>query len=174
MPAPIAMEEEKLPDESEYSISAPMDGVEMDTTHFPASVHTLLDGNDLFQQYQGAFPIYNPENSTVLKHLCDGPTFQRSENSDGQLATPRVSYFAPFLNATVWCLMGWFYNSLTQKSLDDLNYLVNDIILADDFNCKDLRNFSAQQETCRLDEVPHNPSSLLFASNGWCTTSIPI
>ena len=70
--------------------------------------------------------------------------------------------------------MGWFYNSLTQKSLKDLNGLVRNVILANDFNRKDLQDFSAQRETWRLDEAPHDLSLSHFASDGWHTASIPI
>jgi len=70
--------------------------------------------------------------------------------------------------------MGWFYNNSTQKSLEDLNGLVHNVILADDFDCEDLRDFSAQQETHRLNAAPRDPSSSLFTSDGWHTASIPI
>lgn len=156
-----------------------MELTDPNTSNF-SSVHspyacTQPDGNDLFRQHHGTYPSYDPENSVVLEHLCDGPTFQCSQGShDTHLAAPRTSYFAPFLNATVWRLMGWFYNGSTQKSLDDLNHLVHNVILAEDFDHKDLRNFSAQQETRRLDEAPQDPLSSFFTSDGWRTTSIPI
>ena len=143
-------------------------------------VRTESDGNDLFHQYLDCFPSHDPENSTSLSHLCDGPTFQHEEaDKDAQLpasplASLRQNYFEPFLNATVWRLMNWFYNSLTQKSLNDLNRLVHDVILADDFNADDLHQFNAQRETRRLDDAPNDPSSSFFAADGWHTTSISI
>ena len=48
------------------------------------------------------------------------------------------------------------------------------IILADDFDRENLQDFSAQQETWRLDEAPRDPSSSHFASDRWHTASIPI
>ncbi|KAI6169922.1 hypothetical protein EDD17DRAFT_1683582 [Pisolithus thermaeus] len=184
IPTPIVVEELESSYTGELNNHAPADDINMEPTdsdtgnfssaHSPPYVCTQPDGNDLFRQYQGCYPSYDPENSTILEHLCDGPTFQRSQDSDIHLAKPRTSYFAPFLNATVWRLMGWFYNGSTQKSLDDLNHLVHDVILAEDFDCKDLHNFSAHRETRRLDEAPQDPSSSFFASDGWHTTSIPI
>ena len=116
-----------------------------------------------------------------MDQLCDGPMFQHNENDKPQHPLPhpfadslQESYFVPFLNATVWHLMGWFYNSSTQKSLEDLNGLVCNVILADDFNREDRWDFSAQQEMQRLDEAPHDPSSSHFTSDGWHTASIPI
>jgi len=70
-------------------------------------VCTESDGNDLFHQYLDCFPSHDPENSTSLIHLCDGPTFQCKEaDEDAQLpASPLASlwqnYFEPFLNAMV-------------------------------------------------------------------------
>ena len=180
MPNPI------IADEPETShVSAPMDGIEpipspWSSTH-SCYVRTESDGNNLFHQYHDQFPSYNPENMNSMDQLCDGPTFQRTENDNTQRPLPyplanslKESYFTPFLNATVWRLMGWFYNSSTQKSLEDLNGLVHTVILADDFNCEDLQEFSAQRETWRLDEAPCDPSSSLFMSDGWHTASIPI
>ena len=151
------------------------------STHSPAYVHTESDGNDLFHQYHSQFPSYDSEIMNSMDQLCDGPTFQHDENNKPQHPLPhpfanslQESYFTPFLNTTVWRLMGWFYNSSTQKSFNDLNGLVHNNILADDFDHENLWDFSTQQETQRLDEVPCDPSSLHFASDRWHTASIPI
>jgi len=160
-----------------------MDDINMDSiesnasqsssTHSPAYVRTESDGNDLFRQYEGTFPSYDPENFTVLENLCDDSIFQQSGHSN-EPREHRESYFAPFLNATVWRLMEWFYNSSTQKSIHDLDRLVHNVILADDFDREDLCDFNAQRETRRLDEAPRDPSSSHFTLDGWHTTSIPI
>ena len=48
-----------------------------------------------------------------MDQLCDGPTFQHTETDNTQHPLPhpltnslKESYFTPFLNATVWRLMG--------------------------------------------------------------------
>ncbi|KAL4061702.1 hypothetical protein V8B97DRAFT_2027200 [Scleroderma yunnanense] len=164
----VAEELELLPEEG-----APMDNIDINLDLDPIStsqqssaqgtptfVCTHSDGNDLFQQYQDTFLSYNPENITQLDHLCDGLIFQCPEPTDTQLSNLCGSYFAPFLSTTVWHLMEWFYNGSTQKSLEDLNSLIN--------------NFNAQWETCQLDNAPCDSSSPLFASDGWHTTLIPI
>ena len=142
------------------------------STSTPHTFHTESDSHDLFREYHGGFPSYDPENSMSLDHLSDGPTFHRAPASP--LSSPCKNYFAPFLNATTWQLINWFYNSSPQKSLQDLDCLVQDVILADDFDRDDLHNFSAHRETKRLDDAPRNSSSSLFSADGWCTTSIPI
>ncbi|KAH0826333.1 hypothetical protein J3R83DRAFT_5286 [Lanmaoa asiatica] len=154
-------------------------GLQTNTSHH---FRTESDGNDLFREYLNHFPSHDPENITSLEQLCDEPTFQHVEDDAQPLlsrgpgtSTPdplHKNYFSPFLNATVWRLMSWFYNSATQKSLDDLNHLVHDVILADDFDSKDLHQFNARRETGRLDNTPSDSSFSI--SNGWHMTSISI
>ena len=142
--------------------------------------HTDSDGNNLFHQYLGCFPSHDPEKSTSLSCLCDGPMFQHKEaNEEAQLPDlPLTSlwknYFEPFLNAMVWWLMNWFYDDLTQTSLQGLDHLVHDIILADDFDANDLHQFNAHREIKRMDDAPKDLTSLFFAADGWQTTSISI
>lgn len=81
--------------------------------------------------------------------------------------------FAPFLNATVFRLMSWFYSGSNMKTLAELDALVNDVILADDFKISDLKGFSAAREMKRMDEglksdVGSSEHHQVFASeNGW-------
>ena len=153
----------------------------IDTSH---RLQTEPDGNDLFREYLVHFPTHDPENATSLERLCDGPTFQRiDDDEDAQLllsrepasSTPGAlhkNYFSPFLNPTIWRLMSWFYNNATQKSLDDLNHLIHDVILADNFDSNDLHQFNARRETKRLDNTPSDTS---FSTPDGChTTSISI
>ena len=121
------------------------------TRHF----HTETDGNNLFREYQDFFPSYDPENASSIHHICDPPTFQPN-STDSDPSSPRSlpfvhtvqeNYFKPFMNATVWQLMSWFYKGSTQKSFNDLNTLIHNFILADDFDREDLQEFNAQRET---------------------------
>jgi Plavaka transposase len=84
------------------------------------------------------------------------------------------NYFTPFLNASVFRLMTWFYGGSNLKSLGELNRLVNEVILADDFQQKDFVGFSASSESERLDKHKQGPSSRLPAKDGWIETSIKI
>lgn len=63
--------------------------------------------------------------------------------------------FAPFLNMTVFRLMSWFYGGSQMKSLAELDSLVNDVILQEDFDKAHLHGFSAARESARLD-VPQD------------------
>ena len=60
--------------------------------------------------------------------------------------TTRNNLFAPFLNATVFQLMDWFYSGSSAKSVAELQSLVNDVLLAQDFKLSDLTDFSARHE----------------------------
>ncbi|KAG2116269.1 hypothetical protein DEU56DRAFT_761545 [Suillus clintonianus] len=128
------------------------DNIAMDFDDRPPSDHappteqhrTDADTFDLFREYPHSFPTYDPEHSAYFNALCDSSTFQHVDGDAdyerpwyagfGQsLEAVHHNYFAPFLNATVFRLMTWFYNSSISKSLQDLNRLVNDVILAEDF-----------------------------------------
>ena len=50
-------------------------------------------------------------------------------------------YYVPFLSLAVFCLMTWFHNGSTLKSLLDLDNLVDNVILAPNFEKEDLVNF---------------------------------
>lgn len=69
--------------------------------------------------------------------------------------------------------MNWFYNGSNTKSLADLDNLVHDVILADDFKKDDLIGFRATREVERLDKVD-TPRSRFSAEDGWNETSVKI
>ncbi|KAJ3524831.1 hypothetical protein NM688_g8496 [Phlebia brevispora] len=74
--------------------------------------------------------------------------------------------------------MAWFYSSSSMKSLLELDHLVNEVILADDFNREELRGFSAIREAQRLDDwVDEDSSASQFpVTDGWHqgTVKIPV
>ena len=70
--------------------------------------------------------------------------------------------------------MNWFYDDPTQKSLQGLDCLVHDVILADDCDADDLHQFNAHCETKCMDDTPKDLTSSFFAADGWHTTSISI
>jgi len=117
-------------------------------------VQTEHDSFNLFRKYPHSFPTYDPENISYFDNLCDAPTFSHVDGGvdherpwwagfGSSLEAINRDYFAPFVNATTFRLMTWFYNSSLQKSMEDLNRLVDDVILADDFDREHLRDFNA-------------------------------
>lgn len=154
----------------------------------PESSHTstpdppiITEPNEfgLYREYK-ILPSVDPDDTTTIANLCDAPTF--SLPPDGlQHRSPlcvygahvaddpaigssdsTTSWFAPFINPTICRLMHWFY-STTTKTLNDLNRLVNEVILAPDFAAADLESFDANREAKRLD----SDSLPTFAADGW-------
>jgi len=75
--------------------------------------------------------------------------------------------FAPYLNATVYRLMNWFYQT-SFKSLTNMDSLVHDVLRAPGFDASHLEGFSASREAKRLDDPIH------CASDGWQESTIKI
>jgi hypothetical protein len=103
-------------------------------------------------------PSRDPNLHLMIHHVADAPTFVKDTESPYNPLTrfgpqavhnlsmdAMTSYYTPFLNATVFRLMNWFYRS-SAKTLADLQNLVHDMILHPDFCPSDLENFSA---TCK-------------------------
>ncbi|KAF9555020.1 hypothetical protein CPC08DRAFT_643501 [Agrocybe pediades] len=61
--------------------------------------------------------------------------------------------FVPFLNATVFRLINWYYSGSNLKTQSSLDSLVKDVLLAEDFNPSHLKGFSAAKELRRLDKA---------------------
>lgn len=152
----------------------------------PTLLNTARDHYGLFRQYTNSFPSHNPDNFTSTAHLCDSPTFIKPPDGPGakpwwsgfgSMQVSPTNRFTPFLNATMFRLMSWFYSGSTTKSLAKLDRLVNEVILADDFNTADLKEFRASKESSRLDNYHgdfEDIRSSFSPSDGWQETSVKI
>ncbi|KAF8223515.1 hypothetical protein L208DRAFT_1080205, partial [Tricholoma matsutake] len=80
--------------------------------------------------------------------------------------------YHPFLNAMVYWLMSWFYFGLNQKSVAELDHLVKEVILQEDFDVRDLKDFSASQELHRLDTM--EDEAVFLGEAGWRESSVKI
>lgn len=149
------------------------------------SFDTEPDDFGLFRSYISC-PTYEPDEEIPLDSICDSEGFAVAKaNSDdwwsvfGSQARslsvePQAvnNLYAPFLNATVFRLMSWFYGGSDMKSVAELDKLVNDVILAGDFDKADLKGFNATRESKRLDGHEHH---MEFPSkDGWKETSVMI
>ncbi|KAG0708357.1 hypothetical protein DFH29DRAFT_780850, partial [Suillus ampliporus] len=141
-------------------------------------VQTKHDAFELFRKYPHSFPTYDSENLSYFDHLCDALTFSHIDGGvkherpwragfGSSLDAVHQDHFTPFLNASTFRLMNWFYNSSLQKSIEDLRCLVDDVILADDFDREDLRDFNPTHEAKCLDRAENDPSSSIFSSDGF-------
>lgn len=125
----------------------------------PRPFRTEPDEFGLFREYR-VLPQREPSEELDVFSVADAPTFIRNEEAApdptagfGRSKTDAssVSWFAPFLNASVFLLMQWFYKSMA-KSLNDLNDLVYEVILHPEFKKEDLEGFNANREVQRLDD----------------------
>jgi hypothetical protein len=97
-------------------------------------------------------------------------TSQRTRNAPNYDSGP---FFHPLPNATVFRLLNWFYRASATKSMADVDCLVHEVILAEDFNLGDLQSFSMAQEMARLDEYG-TTNSPFSAEDGWKEGSVKI
>ena len=122
----------------------------------PENIFYKTEPNEygLFQVYT-TLPSLDPKDETTIDSLCDAPSFAVAEPDGGfwwsgfsTLACNVVNEnnFAPFLSATVFCLMNWFYSGSNMKSVAELDRLIKEVLLADDFDKKDLDDFNATPE----------------------------
>ena len=118
----------------------------------------------LYQRFTEWLSV-DPEDDITLNHLADAPTFiglmeyghRKAENMFSTVE-PSSNPFAPYLNATVYRLMNWFYQT-SVKSLTNMDSLVHDMLRAPGFDAIHLENFSALRETKRLDDDLIHPTS---------------
>jgi hypothetical protein len=141
----------------------------------------------LYRIYYDHRPSYDPDLAVPLDNVCDSGHF--NVQPDASLSRPwwspfgknpdtaPTSFFAPFLNATVFRLMSWFYSISSLKSLTELQRLVDDVINQDDFRKEDLAGFNAKTEAERLDTqtIKSDATTPSFLDNdGWIVTSVKI
>ncbi|RPD82127.1 hypothetical protein L226DRAFT_541597 [Lentinus tigrinus ALCF2SS1-7] len=149
----------------------------------PPPIETKLNSFNLFRRYS-ARPQHDPEEDVALSDFADAATHARPPPDldevnplrpfGARLPTSQsTNIFAPFLNATVFRLMKWFYSGSAVKSAGELDRLVNDVLLADDFEREDLRGFSAAREFDRMDTFALTQGAF-SANDGWREGSIKI
>jgi len=70
--------------------------------------------------------------------------------------------------------MKWFYSGSDLKSLGELDCLVNEVILANDFDKKDFSGFRAACESGHLDNFSSDLCSWFSTDDSWIEMSIKI
>lgn len=117
--------------------------------HPPALTGFTTDSNTygIYQVYPSGRPSYTPDELYTLQQVSDTSTFVKDPITSqsrtwwsplgSSLTELQESYFVPFLNASVFCLIAWFYGGSNLKSLGKLDRLINEVILANDLlECK--------------------------------------
>ena len=153
------------------------------------TITTKPDEFGLFRVYE-TYPSLVPDENQGLDDCCDAPGLSSAPSTSARRwwtgfgrkipdLSPRglhENIFAPFLNATVFRLMNWFYSGSNMKSVAELQSLVNNVLLADDYDREHLKNFSARSEIRRLDTEPGKGSSStpFTHENGWKQSTVRI
>ncbi|KAF8230244.1 hypothetical protein L208DRAFT_1282836, partial [Tricholoma matsutake] len=130
-------------------------------------------------------PSYTPDELYTLHQVSDSSTFAKDPSASESctwwsplglsLAELQENFFTPFLNNAVFCLMSWFYGSSNLKSLGELDRLVNEVILANNFQPKDFVGFNAMCKSECLDkDTDSGPGCHLATQDGWIETSVKI
>ncbi|KAJ3568500.1 hypothetical protein NP233_g5674 [Leucocoprinus birnbaumii] len=137
----------------------------------------------LYREY-ARFPQNDPEDAHTLDDYCSSPNIATNAGTKprrwwvglGGALEKAKEFYAPFMNATTYRLMKWFYSSTT-KSLSDLDSLVKDVLLAPDFDSKDLKGFSAEREGKRVDKetgMAGTNNEIFMEKNGWKVSSVEL
>ncbi|KAG2740084.1 hypothetical protein P692DRAFT_201872694 [Suillus brevipes Sb2] len=184
-PTPIVVPPSALDDVS-VAVDHDPEPNEIDSDQ-PIIITTARDHFGIYREYNGSIPSFNPDNLTSVAHVSDAPTFAKSHDSiearpwwsgfGKSTQSNPTQFFAPFLNATTFRLMRWFYGGSSMKSLAELDRLVEEVILADDFDKAHLTNFRAVKEVNRLDSYHGDPQDIrssFSAGDGWMETSVKI
>lgn len=130
----------------------------------------------VYRVYRSGIPDYSPDADFHLNKVADDPNFLGARPN---IPLPMPGPFRddtdldnPYENKTVEKLMTWYYSGSNTKSLQDLNVLTHNVILADDFNRDDLKGFNASKAMKALDNEAGNPR--LPLKDGWKRSSIPL
>lgn len=120
-------------------------------------------------------PSFEPDGGATIKDMTDFHPRLKTNKDPPNILPPSLTnhvqvgasdWFSPFQNASTCRLLNWFWNGAEKKSLADLNLLVRDVLMADDFNHEDLKDFNAKREQDRIDK-PGN----LVSDLSQCTSS---
>lgn len=140
----------------------------------------------VFRRYT-TLPQRDPEAGTSPDLLIDSSAIAKtSTNSESPEYAPSMCCFgmeiargkrdkiiAPFLNISIFRIMHWFYSSSGLKTIFDLEALIRDVIIPDEFDKEHFRSFSAHKVLDSLDN--HDPTSeTLTAKDGWQLASVKI
>ncbi|KAG6882840.1 hypothetical protein C0992_010509, partial [Termitomyces sp. T32_za158] len=108
----------------------------------------------IYHIYPGGPPSFTPEDFYSLSSISNSPAFVQG-NSDQQswwspfgssAEAAKTAYFAPFKNPTTFLLKDWQLSGSNLKSDAEVNRLVHNYMMQDDWNTADLKDFNAGRE----------------------------
>lgn len=184
------------PSELEDASDTPTKGVPLSTSF---SMQTNSFG--VYRKYTHGPPTITPNECFTISSVSDSvsmardPADSRSKSSwwssfgsscFSVIENATDNYFSPFLNASIFLLMSWFYNRSSVKSFADIDKLIQDVIRHEDFKASDFgATFSTAREAERMDKEKeratkssvksHSSENLPFRpEDGWIIGSVSI
>ncbi|THV02683.1 hypothetical protein K435DRAFT_852531 [Dendrothele bispora CBS 962.96] len=151
---PPTLPSTEVPDQVPYPVpeSTP------ESVGLPEFVYVDTDPDEfgIYRSYP-TLPKSIPDEEIPLVDICEGSGFPCPPPLEplsifGSFAKKIQNAFAPFLNPSIFRLMAWFYNGHESKSFADLDNLVDNVIMADDFKKEDLKGFRAKKVARDMDE----------------------
>jgi hypothetical protein len=145
----------------------------------PVELQTIQTESDEFGRYRiyQRLPDHEPGNFPQPDH--NDFTAETHQGNPGDLASGLCMPIASlsdlpglvglFINATVALLVQWFYSGTSTKSLTDVQHLIDDVILHEDFQAEDLQGVNFAKEVKKMDTFE---SSL--EGKGWTSSSVKI
>jgi hypothetical protein len=133
---------------------------------------TEPNGFGLYRQYTTK-PRLDPEDGVMLESLTNNTTRVAVITGSERIPEAGTPYFHPFPNVTSFRLMDWHYRASVSKSAADLDSLVQNVILAEDFDAEDLRNFNTSREMARLDHYGSTDAPF-SVKDGWKEGSVTL
>lgn len=145
----------------------------------PVELQTVQTEEDEFGRYRiyRKRPDHEPENLPQPEHNDFATETHQGNTEDlaSGLRMPIPSFsdlqglLGLFLNSSIALLIQWFYSGSSTKSLADVQHLIDDVILHEDFQAEDLQGVNFAREVKRLDTFE---SSL--EGKGWKESSVKI
>lgn len=180
---PTHIVEPHPPTEIENTIDLPITPELNTTPYISTRYETQVDEFGLYRQYTRE-PRSDPsELLSTPENLVDSLSIQTPLSSlpsrnplcalGHNTAVKATEWFAPFTSATEFHIMNWQYSGSQMKSGGELDRLVNNVLLADDFKHDDLKEFSARRAEQQLDNY-HEPSGIFSKDDGWREASVTI
>jgi hypothetical protein len=143
--------------------------------HVREYFRTTLNQFSILREYVKRRPSYDPDAHVRAEDLANFPLDARfADDADQVIDHPPPPW--PFENMTKYLLMNWFHTGSSQKSEAEITRLAKEVILAPNFQSKDLLGFNAHQENKRLDNsaAAKGNSSTPFSTDGWQEVSVKI
>ena len=145
----------------------------------PIELETVQTEADKFGRYRiyQKLPDHDPANLPLPdhNHFATEGYQGNSEDLAAGLSMPAPSLsdipglFGLFVNATIALLVQWFYSGTSTKSLTDVQNLIDDVILHEEFCAEDLRGVNFAQEVKKLDTFQSS-----MEGKGWSESSVKI